>query len=63
MIVFRCDKKYQMFTLLKEKQYQVTFLCEKNESIILHHLTGKAKTLIYPKLPLTKDMLWSLFSE
>ena len=36
MTVFRCDKKYQMFTLLKEKQYQVTFLCEKNESIILH---------------------------
>ena len=37
MIVFRCDKKYQMFTLLKEKQYQVTFLCEKNESIILYY--------------------------
>ena len=36
MTVFRCDKKYQMFTLLKEKQYQVTFLCEKNGSIILH---------------------------
>ena len=25
-----------MFTLLKGKQYQVTFLCEKNESTILH---------------------------
>ena len=34
--VFGCDKNYQMFTLLKEKQYQVTFLCEKNESTILH---------------------------
>ena len=32
MTVFRCDKKYQMFTLLKEKQYQVTFLCEKNKN-------------------------------
>ena len=28
-----------MLTFLKEKQYQVTFICEKNESIILHHLT------------------------
>ena len=36
MTVFWCDKNYQMFTLLKEKQYQVTFLCEKNESTILH---------------------------
>ena len=34
--VFGCDKNYQMFTLLKERQYQVTFLCEKNESTILH---------------------------
>ena len=34
--VFGCDKNYQMFTLLKEKQFQVTFLCEKNESTILH---------------------------
>ena len=26
-----------MFTFLKENQYQVTFLCEKNESTILHN--------------------------
>ena len=49
MIVFRCDKKYQMLPVLKEKQYQVAFLCKNNQSTILHHLTGKAKTPIFPK--------------
>ena len=55
MITFLYDqnKKYHVTNvdIVKEKQkYQVTFLCEENESIILQHFTGKAKTAIHSEI-------------
>ena len=44
-------QKYHVINvdIVEEKQkYQITFLCEKNKSIILHHSTGRAKPPIYP---------------